>query len=268
MPMIEKIRNLCRFHGTSVTKLEVALGFGNGSITKNSTIRSDRVQKIAEYFEVTPTYLMTDMKYCVCPVCAVAYDPLDVDNLDQHHLLHSDYVILRNKIGYLLNPSEAASKRAVATALLKGKNLPDDGKVFNYETLVQCDFAEYAYFNKFIIDISYNEFIKQEIREKKYFEYLNPAIIKSLSSKYNVNPDEETKPLIDLFQEDKEFMSNITDLWDLPQSLRLDVYKAIRHAKRDYADKEYYTNPYANISNNCHDNYDPNSEKCRNCRKE
>ena len=268
--MIAKIKSLCEHSGIPISKLEAELGFSNGSLTKNDpgAIRNDRIRRIAEYFLATPTYLMTEMKYCVCPICAVAYDPLDNDNIDQHHRLHNNYVKLRDKIGYLLNPSEAASKRAVASTLLKDKDLPDDGKVFNYETLVQCDFAEYAYFNDFVIDVSYNDFIKQEMREKKYFEFLNPAIVKSLSSKYNIDLEEESLPLIDLFQADKEFMSNITDLWDLPQPLRYDVYKAIRHAKRDYADKEYYTNPYANISENCHDNYDPDSEKCKNCRKE
>ena len=118
------------------------------------------------------------------------------------------------------------------------------------------------------MDINYLDFIRQEIRERKYFDLLPQSVIKNLFVKYNIDPDSEDTPLIDLFQTDKEFMSNITDLWDLPQQLRYDVYKAIRHAKRDYADKEYNTNPYANVSNHCHDKYDPNSERCKECRKE
>lgn len=269
MPLIDKIRDLCARDGLSITKLEVALGYGNGSITKSSThtLRSDRIQKIAEYFNVTPTYLLTsEMKYCVCPVCAVAYDPLLATDLEQHKRLHKNYLRLREKIGYLLNPSQAATKRAIAKNYLEDPELPDDGKLFHYETLVQCDFAEHAYFNDFIIDVSYADFIRDEIKHKKYFELLNSSVIKNITSKYNVDPDEESTPLIELFQNDKEFMSNITDLWDLPQPLRYDVYKAIRHAKRDYADKEYYTNPYANVSNTCYD-YDPNREKCISCEK-
>jgi len=269
MPLIDKIRKLCQYNNTSVTKLEVSLGYGNGSLTKNQgkSIKPDRIREIAKYFNVTPTYLMTDMIYCVCPICAVAFDPLSDSDIDQHHRLHNNYVRLRDKIGYLLNPSQAASKRCVAKDFLEKPDLPDEGKLFHYETLIQCDFAEHAYFNDFVIDTSYSEFIKEEIRLKKYFELLNPSVIKNILSKYNVDPSEEDTPLIELFQTDKEFMSNITDLWDLPQQLRYDVYKAIRHAKRDYADKEYFTNPYANISKDCHENYDPDSEKCKNCRK-
>ena len=263
MPLITKIRELCKFNGISVTKLEVALGYGNGSITKHSTLRSDRIQEIAKYFNVTPTYLLTDMKFCVCPVCGVAYDPLDTSVIKMHIQSHYNYIVLRDKIGYLLNPSEASTKRAIAMQHLEQNDIPDEGKIFHYETLMQCDFAEYAYFNDFVIDISYSDFIKEKIKERKYFNLLPQTVIKNITVKYNVEVNNNETPLIELFQNDKEFMTNITDLWDLPQQLRYDVYKAIRHAKRDYADKEYYTNPYANL-NKCQ-KYDPNNEKCKDC---
>ena len=270
MSTANKIKDLCDFNNIPISKLESTLGFSNGSLTKNNAnaMRSDRIQAIAKFFNVTPTFLMTDMKYCVCPVCGAAYIPTNEADLESHNALHENYLSLRDKIGYLLNPSQAATKRAVAQSYLEQGNLPDEGKLFHYETLVQCDFAENAFLKNFQIDIEYPDFIKSELRAKKYFELLSPQIIKNLSAKYNVDLSENDAPLIDLFQSDKEFMSNITDLWDLPQSLRYDVYKAIRHAKRDYADKEYYTNPYANVSKHCHDNYDPDSEKCQNCRKE
>lgn len=248
MPLIDKIRELCIRDGISVTKLEVALGYGNGSITKNPshTLRSDRIQKIAEYFDVTPTYLLTDMKYCVCPICAVAFDPFDANDIEQHLVLHDNYIKLRDKMGYLLNPSQAATKRAIAKSYLEDQDLPDEGKVFHYETLVQCDFAEHAYFNNFIVNTSYLDFMKEEIRERKYFDLISPSVIKNLTVKYNVDLSTDGLPITELFKTDETFMEYVTDMWDLPQELRIDVYKAIRHAKRDYADKEYFTNPYAN----------------------
>lgn len=246
--MIAKIKGLCEKRKIPISKLESDLGFGNGSLTKNNpgAIKNSRIREIADYFGVTPTYLMTDMKFCVCPVCATAFDPLEDESISAHETLHENYIKLREKIGYLLNPTQAATKRIVAKSYLED-NLPDEGKVFHYETMVQCDFADYAYSNDFIVEISYSDFIKQEIRERKYFELLSKAVAKNIMAKYNVDPDEEDMPLIDLFQKDKVFMQYITDLWDLPEELRLDVYKAIRHAKRDYADKEYFTNPYARI---------------------
>lgn len=245
-----KIEDLCKYNDIKTSKLESILEFSRGSLTKNdpNAMGANRIRVIAEYFGVTPTYLMTDMLYCICPVCGVAFNPLDNTTIESHKILHGNFISLRDRIGYLLNPSQAATKRDVAKNYLEKTDIPDEGKVFHYETLVQCDFAEYAYMNNFIVEVSYSDFIKDEIRERKYFELISASIMKNLTVKYNVELNDQETPLIDLFQQDKEFMTNITDLWDLPRELRLDVYKAIRHAKRDYADREYFTNPYANRS--------------------
>lgn len=270
MALMMKIRALCDHNKLSITKLEEVLGYTHGAIIRNNadSMKSEKIRTIAKYFDVTPTYLMSDMVYCVCPTCGVAYDPLDEATIESHKALHENFKILRDKVGYLMNMSEAATKRAVAESFLEQGDLPDDGKTFHYETLLRCDYAEYAYDNNFIVDISYSDFLKNEIRNKKYFNLIPDSVIKYILVKYNVDLNDNNTPTSDLFKNDKEFMSNITDLWDLPPELRHDVYKAIRHAKRDYADKEYYTDPYANASEHCHDKYDPDSEKCKSCRKE
>jgi len=61
MDTVDRIRALCQKNGMSITKLEVALGYGNGSISKAGTnaMRSDRLMAIADYFGVTMEYLMT-----------------------------------------------------------------------------------------------------------------------------------------------------------------------------------------------------------------
>lgn len=53
------IRDLCSKKGISVTELEKELGFSNGSLTKNNYIRSDRLQILSNYFNVSMEYLMT-----------------------------------------------------------------------------------------------------------------------------------------------------------------------------------------------------------------
>lgn len=60
MTVFERIEELRKSTGISQGKLEKELGFSNGSISKwkNSTPKYDRLQKIAEYFNVTVEYLM------------------------------------------------------------------------------------------------------------------------------------------------------------------------------------------------------------------
>lgn len=59
MATTDVIRALCTKNTTSIKALEKELGFSNGSLAKASTIKDDRLQKIAEHFNVTVDYLMT-----------------------------------------------------------------------------------------------------------------------------------------------------------------------------------------------------------------
>ena len=58
--MVEKIRDLCREHGTSLWALERELGIGNGVIArwKDSSPRIDKVKLVADYFGVTVDELL------------------------------------------------------------------------------------------------------------------------------------------------------------------------------------------------------------------
>lgn len=60
MSTYETIKMLCKERGIAVTALEKELGFGRGSIGKlrNSQTSAERLQKIADYFNVTVDYLV------------------------------------------------------------------------------------------------------------------------------------------------------------------------------------------------------------------
>ncbi len=60
--MVDRIKALCRAQNTSVTKLEVALGFGNGTIGKWKNAKgappADKLQMVADALGVTSEYLL------------------------------------------------------------------------------------------------------------------------------------------------------------------------------------------------------------------
>lgn len=61
MTIYERIEGLRKSKGLSQGKLEKQLGFSNGSISKwkNSTPNAERLQKLADFFNVSVEYLMT-----------------------------------------------------------------------------------------------------------------------------------------------------------------------------------------------------------------
>lgn len=61
MNLKERIKELCRERGKSMNQVEKALGFGVGYISKldKSTPNVNKIQQIADYFNVSPNYLLT-----------------------------------------------------------------------------------------------------------------------------------------------------------------------------------------------------------------
>ena len=62
MSIVSNIQSMCNLKGVSVPKVEKDLGFGKGSIYKwdKNSPSIDKLQKVAEYFNVTVDSLITD----------------------------------------------------------------------------------------------------------------------------------------------------------------------------------------------------------------
>lgn len=60
MGIVEKIRELANKQGYSLTTLEVKLGLGNGTISRwnKNAPNTDKLQKVADFFNVSMDYLL------------------------------------------------------------------------------------------------------------------------------------------------------------------------------------------------------------------
>ena len=56
----DRVRTLAKTRGLSLPKLEAELGFGSGTIVKwdKSTPSADKLQKVADYFDVSVDFLL------------------------------------------------------------------------------------------------------------------------------------------------------------------------------------------------------------------
>lgn len=63
MNVFERIKHLYENEGFNKHSFEQKMGFGNNSLGGGSTIRSDRLLAIAEYFNVSTDYLLTGKEY-------------------------------------------------------------------------------------------------------------------------------------------------------------------------------------------------------------
>lgn len=64
MTLKDRIKELCEKNDVSMNKLESDCGFGRGYVSKleKSTPNSQKLQKIADYFNISLDYLMTGEK--------------------------------------------------------------------------------------------------------------------------------------------------------------------------------------------------------------
>lgn len=64
MDLYDRIRSLCDERGVSFRKVEREIGIGHGSINRwhNQMPKADTLQKVADYFGVTPSYLLGNVE--------------------------------------------------------------------------------------------------------------------------------------------------------------------------------------------------------------
>ena len=60
MTVLERIQELCKIRNTNVSKLEIELQLGKGTLYKwgKSAPNSDKLEKVADYFNVSVDYLL------------------------------------------------------------------------------------------------------------------------------------------------------------------------------------------------------------------
>lgn len=65
--LYEKVRELCKSNGISVSAVEKELGFGNGTITKWKNVSPNvySLKKLADYFGVSIDYFLEPDKVLV-----------------------------------------------------------------------------------------------------------------------------------------------------------------------------------------------------------
>jgi len=130
MTTFDRINELCKERGISITALETELGFGRGSIgklKKGTTMSSARLQKIADRLETTTDYLLNgvqenaqDKAYYKDAMSAMIAQQMFED--PQLHALHH---VKQN-----IDPKRFQAFYDMIVALYKAEN-PDDNYDFN-----------------------------------------------------------------------------------------------------------------------------------------
>lgn len=126
MTMKERIKNLCKEKGITANKLEQDLGFGGGYISKldKSTPNTAKIQKIADYLEVSLEYLMTGKE----PQVDYLYSDKNAEFLIEVTKMakNKDFVERMTKYMSLMNEDKKSVDDMIDFMYNKGQNKDDN----------------------------------------------------------------------------------------------------------------------------------------------
>lgn len=187
---MNRIKELRKFYQIKQTDLCSHLDVSQGTLSgwENNKYEPDlnSINKMCDVFNVTTDYLLCRTDWAICPKCHDIYNPLDSESVNSHTIVHERYLKIAENSSLFMPPSTANSTRAVSESFLKDEKLPDDGQALHVEYLLRADYSDYLRDNKYVEDISYNEFCCQKLAEGKYLDMISDGAKKILLNTFDV----------------------------------------------------------------------------------
>jgi transcriptional regulator with XRE-family HTH domain len=198
MTLKDKIKLLCKIHGTSMNKIEKELGFASGYISKlgNSKPNSEYMNRIAERFSVTTDFLLGNTDISVCSICGFGNNPISESSRKEHEEFHNRFLLAKEKYPFLMPYAEADSMKNKCIISLKNKSLDLTEKIDTYEKYLQAQFSI--------------EFLKQEYDMSKIsYDDFGTSYTRSLNLESNLSFSKDfVNAVFEKYHVDKNYMNN------------------------------------------------------------
>ena len=194
MTLKDKIKTLCKIHGTSMNKIEKELGFASGYISKlgNSKPNSEYMNRIAERFSVTTDFLLGNTDISVCSVCGFGDNPISESSRKEHEEFHNRFLLAKEKYPFLMPYSEADNVKNKCIFSLKNNSLDLEEKLETYEKYLQAQFSIELLKQEYDVSkISYDDFGTSYTMSLNLENNLSFSkdFVNAVFEKYNVNRD-------------------------------------------------------------------------------
>lgn len=125
--------------------------------------KNDKIKLLADYFNVTPGFLLGTEKDVICPVCHQHYDPVNESQSAEHSKYHERFVKAREKYGEMPSYGEADKARDTAIDRFRNKRLPDSERIEAFEDYLRNEFTREVYRSGFDLSLDFDDFAYKEI---------------------------------------------------------------------------------------------------------
>lgn len=202
MELQDRIRALASKKGISLPNLESELGFGNSTIVKwgiKTKPNAEKLDAVAEYFNVTMDYLMGKTKLAECPKCGQKYNPLDEFDCAIHDTYHDKILKAQEIYPTLIPYNEAVQIKAHYYVKLMKNDLEVEAISDMLDKYLKSSFALYVYETfEPSIQYDYSVFCKSEVAKLIEDEAFSEKTIEIMANLYNVPIKKNVDWLVDL----------------------------------------------------------------------
>lgn len=143
---------------------ETGVSFSTLSSWKNGHYhpKDDKLQKIADYFEVPLAFLKGTQDTIQCPTCNMEYNPLDDKSGVKHRAYHKKFLDVQKRYHVTIpSRAEVEQERMDALSILRDVKYDKFRRISAFNTYAKTDFICALYESDFELDTSMDKYIKE-----------------------------------------------------------------------------------------------------------
>ena len=188
----ERFERLCELNNVKPGTVLRMTGVTTATITSwkqgRYTPKTDKLQKLADYFNVPLDFIMGNDDFITCPECHLKYSPLSEVDVEEHKKIHEQYKLAREVYGEIPDIRTIRQERDKAIEDFRNRNLSEADRMGRYEEFLRYDFLVD------VVESGYSSTIDREKHDYREISSLRPSyvtpeeMINSIREKHGLEP--------------------------------------------------------------------------------
>lgn len=192
----EIFEKLCSSKGEKPGTVSKATGIPTATLTSwkqgKYTPKQDKLQLIADHFDVTIDFLMGNTDTIICPECDIYYNPLNEESVNLHTTVHDKYENAIKKYGFCYTIDECGilEQEAISALSNSGSGYLTLKRLKEYYLqYLKSDFSyllRKRHFNNIPFE-TFGEYAKCKIQNDMHSGFMTHDLLLSLAEEFDVD---------------------------------------------------------------------------------
>ena len=188
----ERLKMLRKYKNLTQGQLAEELGISRSSLGMYETGRREpdfeTEESMADFFNVTISYLRGKENSIQCPICHQSYNPLSELQTNEHEVFHESFMMAERKFGKMLPYGEADARRSTSISSFRNPSFSHEKRMLAYEDYLKYSFMLDIWNSNFDINHEkFEEFAKNETINLRPDELISEELCNEIRTKYGLS---------------------------------------------------------------------------------